>query len=161
MAGTTSTTVGGLRGASASPVSTPATAERSYLRAVRSARHADHDRVVFEFEGGLPGYRVSYVDPPLFEDGSGRPVKVDGSAVLEVRMERAASARISGDRVVLTYRGPSRLRRPDMPAVVEVVEVGDFEAVLRWAIGSRGLVPFKVTTFTGPSRLVVDLEHPR
>jgi hypothetical protein len=117
--------------------------------------------VVFEFEGGVPGYRVSYVDRPLFEDGSGRPVKVAGSAVLEVRMERAASARKSGDGVVLTYRGPSRLRRPDMPAVVEVVKVGDFEAVLRWAIGSRGLVPFRVTTLTGPSRLVVDLEHPR
>jgi hypothetical protein len=159
--GTTSTTVAGLDGASVSPVSTPATVDRSYLRAVRSARHPGYDRVVFEFEGGVPGYRVSYIDGPLFEDGSGRPVEVDGSAVLEVRMERAATARIIGDKVRLTYKGPSRLRPPGMPVVVEVVDVGDFEAVLRWAVGSRHRVPFKVTTLTGPSRVVVDLEHPR
>ncbi len=159
--GSTPTTVAGLDGASVSPVSTPATADRSYLRAVRSAPHPGYDRVVFEFQGGVPGYRVGYVNRPLFEDGSCRPVEVDGSAVLEVRMERAASARVIGDKVSLTYRGPSRLRPAGTTAVVEVVEVGDFEAVIRWAIGSRRLVPFKVTTLTGPSRVVVDLEHPR
>lgn len=158
---TSSTTVAGLEGASTSPVSRPATTDRSYLRAVRSAAHPGYDRVVFEFEGGLPGFGVSYVDRPVFEDGSGRTVEVDGPAVLEVRMERAASARVSGDRVIRTYRGPSRLRPPNTPAVVEVVEAGDFEAVLRWVVGSRRLVPFTVTTLPGPSRVVVDLEHPR
>ncbi len=76
-------------------------------------------------------------------------------------MERAATALVIGDKVRLTYKGPSRLRPPGTPAVVEVVEVGDFEAVLRWVVGSRRLVPFKVTTLTAPSRVVVDLEHPR
>ncbi len=75
-------------------------------------------------------------------------------------MERAATARIRGDRVFPTYRGPSRVRPSGTPAVVEVVEVGDFEAVLRWVVGSRRRVPFKVTTLTAPSRVVVDLEHP-
>jgi hypothetical protein len=128
---------------------------------VRSASHPGYDRVVFEFEGGLPGFGVGYVDRPIFEDGSGRAIEVDGSAALEVRMERAAGARIAGDKVIRTYRGPSRLRPPDTPAVVEVVKAGDFEAVLRWVIGSRRLVPFKVTLLTDPSRVVVDLEHPR
>ncbi len=39
--------------------------------------------------------------------------------------------------------------------------VFEFEAVLTWVVGARARVPFRVTTLPSPSRLVVDLEHPR
>ncbi|HEX2039208.1 MAG TPA: hypothetical protein VHF47_05685, partial [Acidimicrobiales bacterium] len=41
------------------PASAPAGATRGYLRDVRVAAHPGYDRVVFEFEDALPGYRVA------------------------------------------------------------------------------------------------------
>ena len=150
----------GLGGASTSPTTHPVSAHTAYLTAVRAGTHPGFDRVVFDFQGGLPGFRVAYVDRPVREDGSGRLVDVDGAGVLEVRMERAATARLSGEGIDHTYQGPRRIRPSGTETVLEVVEIGDFEAVLRWVIGSRHVVPFKVTTLASPSRLVVDLKHP-
>lgn len=156
---TTATTGGSspLEGAGTSPTSVPAVAGPAYLTAVRAARREGADRVVFEFDGGPPGYRVAYVARPVTEDGSGREVPVEGGAVLEVRMEQAAGARISGEQVVPTYRGPTRLRPAGTGVVVEAVRAGDFEGALTWVVGTRARAPFKVSTLTGPSRLVIDV----
>ena len=132
----------------------------AFLTAVRVARQDGFDRVVFEFDGGPPGSRVEYVARPITEDGSGEEVTVEGAAVLQVRMEQAASARLSGENVLLTYTGPKRLRPPGTATVVELVQTGDFEAVLTWVVGTRQRAPFKVTTLRGPLRLVVDVAHP-
>jgi hypothetical protein len=140
--------------------SAPAVAGPAYLSAVRAARQTGFDRVVFEFEGGPPGYTVGYVPRPVTEDGSGTPVPVEGAAVLEVRMEQAAGARITGETVTLTYRGPRHIRPTGTTTVVEAVSTGDFEGVLTWVIGTRIRAAFTVTTLTGPSRLVVDIAHP-
>lgn len=146
-------------GGSTTVTSTPGVGP-AFLTAVRAARHDGFDRVVFEFDGGPPGSEVGYVERPITEDGSGRPVTVDGTAVLEVRMEPARSARLSGEDVVFTYTGPKRLRPPGTATVVELVQTGDFEAVLTWVVGTRERVPFKVTKLSGPPRLVVDVAHP-
>src|SRR3990172_4740819 len=42
----------------------------SLLMAVRAARHENYDRVVFEFAGQLPEYRVQYPHPPLQQAAS-------------------------------------------------------------------------------------------
>jgi hypothetical protein len=139
--------------------STPAVPGPAYLTAVRVARQSGFDRVVFEFEGGPPGYTVGYVGRPVTEDGSGRTVAVDGAAVLQVRMEQAAGARLSGETVTLTYRGPKRIRPAGTASVVELVATGDFEAVLTWVIGTRAPTPVTVTRLTAPSRVVVDVAH--
>ncbi|HEX2040865.1 MAG TPA: hypothetical protein VHF47_14160, partial [Acidimicrobiales bacterium] len=139
------------------PASAPAGATRGYLRDVRVAAHPGYDRVVFEFEDALPGYRVAIAEGPVHEDGSGDEVAVEGATVLEVRFDNAAGARIEGERVVEIYTGPERVRSSGTAVVTEAVDVGDFEGTVTWAVGVRGKAPVRVSTATSPHRLVVDV----
>jgi hypothetical protein len=118
---------------------------------VRVGRHPAFDRVVFEFRGGLPDHRVSYVDQ-LVEDGSGRPVSVAGAADLKVVFQAANAHEEDGSPSV----SPRRFS-PGLPAVKEVAQVGDFEAVVSYGIGIDRRRPITVSTLSGPSRLVVDV----
>lgn len=142
------------------PVEAPASTARAYLAAVRVASHDGYDRVVFEFEDGVPGYRVAVTPRPVTEDGSGDTVEVEGAALVEVRMESAATARITGDKVTPVYKGPDRVRTRGA-VVREVVDVGDFEGVVTWVVGlDAAPAGVKVSTLTGPFRLVVDFGVP-
>jgi hypothetical protein len=145
-----------LAGADTTPVSVPGTAQ-GLLTDVRVARQDGFDRVVFEFDGGMPGYRVAYTERPVLEDGSGDEVEVSGAAVLEVRMEPAAGFKMVGEHPERTYKGPDRVRG-DTEVVREAVRVGDFEALLTWAVGLDAEVPFLVTTLDSPDRLVIDFD---
>ena len=118
---------------------------------VRVGRHPGFDRVVFEFRGGLPDHRVSYVDQ-LVEDGSGRPVSVAGAADLRVVFQAANAHEEDGSPSV----SPRRFS-PGLPAVKEVAQVGDFEAVVTYGIGIDRRRPITVSTLSGPSRLVIDV----
>lgn len=141
----------------------PAGAGRAYLTAVRVAAGADGgSRVVFEFEPDLPAYTIDYVGRPVTEDGSGDEVTVAGGAVLQVRFEDASGARIEGEKVTLTYKGPKRVPSSGAAGVVtEAVDAGDFEGVVTWAVGLRTKVPaLTVTTLAGPPRLVIDVPAP-
>ena len=54
---------------------------------VRAATHQACDRVVFDLNGlGRLGYLVRYV-PAVSADPSGRPIRVAGSAVLQVTIQ--------------------------------------------------------------------------
>jgi hypothetical protein len=142
------------------PVEAPASTTRAYLAAVRVASHDSYDRVVFEFEDAVPGYRVSTAQRPVTEDGSGDTVEVEGAALVEVRMESAATARITGENVSPVYRGPARVRTRGA-VVREVVDVGDFEGVVTWVVGLDAAPDgVKVSTLTSPFRLVVDFGVP-
>jgi hypothetical protein len=153
---TTGETTDPLAGAGTGVVVGTSTANAtSLLNRVAVGRHAGYDRVVFQFEDpGLPGYRIEYVEPPLHEDGSGNPVDVAGNAFLVVRMEPASGFDLNSGEGQLVYKGPKRL--PGASVVKEVVRTGDFEAVLTWAIGLDSKTPFRVSTATSPSRLIVD-----
>jgi hypothetical protein len=132
------------------------------LERLAVGRHEGYDRVVFQLRGeGLPGYRVSYVDPPLKEDGSGNPVDIAGKAFVVVRMEPASGFDLNTGEGVLVYKGPRRLEGSNAgtSVVKEVVRTGDFEAVLTWAIGLEEKVDFRVTTAASPSRLIVDFRN--
>jgi hypothetical protein len=154
---TTATTSPALEGASTAPVAwKAASTETALLTDVRAARHLGYDRVVFEFRNGVPGYDVRYVEPPVRADGSGDEVSVAGGAVLLVRMEPALDADLSQESAPPTYTGPTRFS-PDTAAVVELVRTGGFEAVLTWAIGVDGELPFRVTRLEDPARLVIDV----
>jgi hypothetical protein len=150
-----------LPGASTDPVSGSATgAAIAHLADVRIGADDGYDRVVIEFlDGHLPDWSVSYVDPPINQDGSGEPVAVSGDAFLLVTMTPASAYDLDGETPRPTHPGPSRLPGPGAQ-VVEVVQVGDYEAVASWAIGLRGRVPFRVTTLTAPARLVIDVATP-
>jgi hypothetical protein len=102
----------------------------------------DCTRVVFSFEEAVPGYLVGYepAETALVEDGSGRRIELEGEAFLVVRLEPAQTAHIGDDGTVTpTYEGPRRFDG-DPP----MVKTGDFEAVVRWAIGLPERLPFDV-----------------
>jgi hypothetical protein len=123
------------------------------LVAVRAGRHAAFDRVVFEFRGNVPATRhIHYVDQ-LVQDGSGEPVSLAGAANLEVVFEGANAHDDRGNPTV----SPRRFS-PGFPALKEVAQVGDFEAVVSYGLGVDRQRPFKVSTLSGPSRLVIDIE---
>ena len=115
-------------------------------------------RVVFEFRNGVPGYDVRYADGPVLSDGAGEVVPVAGAAVLTVRMTPASGVDLSGPAYGQTYTGPKRFN-PGTPEVTDVVQTGDFEAVLSWAVGVRDRVDFRVFTLNDPARVVVDVRN--
>jgi hypothetical protein len=131
------------------------------LERIAVGRHEGYDRVVFQFRKDLPGYRIEYVQPPLKEDGSGKPVAVRGAAVVVVRMEPASGFDLNTAEGVPTYKGPKRIdgSGAGTSVVQELVRTGDFEAVLSWAIGLSDKVDFRVSTATSPSRLIVDFRN--
>ena len=155
--GTSPSTPGGLDGASTTPVSVPyPQIETAQLTDVTVGTHEGYDRVVFTFDGELPGYDIGYLDGPVTQDGSGDPVEVGGTHAISVRMSPASGALLDGESFEMTYDGPDRIEGPGNP-VVEVVRAGDFEAQLTWAIGVDGEQPFKVSTLSAPTRIVVDV----
>lgn len=133
----------------------------TFLTGVRFEAQECVDRLTFDFrqDAGRPGYRVQYLpaERALVEDGSGNPVKVDGSAYLVVRLEPNVTADTSGDQLVFTYKGPRRIEATGGRDVREIVKSGDFEAVVTWVVGLGEKRPFKVTTSDSPPRLVVDV----
>jgi hypothetical protein len=123
------------------------------LVAVRAGRHAGFDRVVFEFRGPIPATRqVRWVDQ-LVQDGSGEPVPVAGGADLEVVFQGANAHDDRGRPTV----SPRRFS-PGFTALKEVAQVGDFEAVVGYGLGVDRKRPLEVSTLSGPSRLVVDIQ---
>jgi hypothetical protein len=122
------------------------------LVGVRAASHRTFDRVVWEFRGGLPKNRsVQYVRE-LIADGSGQPVRIAGSAILELTVSSANAH----DENTGQGTAPSRVVS-GLGNVIEVVESGDFEATVSYGVGLAKRQKFSVTTLRNPSRIVVDV----
>lgn len=126
------------------------------VTAVRVARQAGFDRVVFELAGGdgAPGWRVQYDDTPT-RDGSGQAVAVRGATTLAVVLTGIGYPFDTG---VTEVTGNPAL--PGDLAVVRDVVVGStFEGQFEAFIGVTGERPFTVRRLTGPARVVVDVAH--
>ncbi|MCU1448831.1 MAG: uncharacterized protein JWP02_1001 [Acidimicrobiales bacterium] len=143
-------------GGSTTPVSVAPTHPVTQLVAVRTARQQSSDRVVFEFSGTVPGYRVAYSAKPIVGT-SGKEVPVGGGAAIVVKMEQASGVDLTGPSMKETYTGPPRLQPTGTQQLVELARVEDFEGVLTWVLGVKSEVPFRVSTLSGPARLVIDL----
>jgi hypothetical protein len=140
-------------------LSSPGGAETKYLTSVNVEALDCADRVGFGFVDGSPpsGYHVSYqpASAAKTEDGSGNPVDIEGSAFLVVRLTPAATARIVGEDLKFTYKGPRRLPGDEASHVEEVVKTGDFEAAVTWVIGLDEERHFVVST--SGSQISVDI----
>lgn len=132
----------------------PAGGRIGLLTDVRHAEHDDFYRVVFEFDGDVPGVKVGYTQRPVVQDGSGDEITIAGDEVLLVQFEPASGFDTEASKE--TYTGPKRLEVEQAP-VVEIVRVSDFEAHLDWAIGVDADTGFRVDTLESPSRVVIDL----
>ena len=152
---TTTSAAAGADGFATSTVSTPPE-QRGLLQRVTATQAGDVDRVTFEFEGDLPGYRVGFVDRPIIQDGSGDEVTVDGDAVLSVHFEPASGFDLEAPEGRQVYTGPTRLDLATR-VVLDVVRTGDFEANLEWVLGLESKAPFRVRTESSPNRVIVEV----
>ena len=90
-----------------------------------------------------------------------------GGATRVIRFETGRLAKQAAGSVTIYMGGrwfvepppnvPRELRG-DTVGVSNVKEVDDFEALAHWLIGVDQRRPFRVTTLTAPTRLVIDVE---
>ena len=124
------------------------------LTALRTGAHADYERVTLELAGaaGLPGYRVEYVDRPLYDCGSGEPTYPVGDAWLEIRLEPAAAH---------TEEGRPTLGARDLPVgqplLQRIYRTCNFEGIVVHVLALSEPNPFRVMRLADPPRIVVDV----
>ncbi len=123
---------------------------------VRVGTHDGYDRITFEYlEDGTPEFDMRTASPPFTEDGSGNPMTVNGSPVMQITLQGATKLADDGS---VTYTGPTEFE-PGFPQLVHLIERGDFEAVNSWYVGLNGGDCMRATVLTDPSRIVVDVQH--
>jgi hypothetical protein len=105
---------------------------------VELASEGGVDRITFRFrrrEGSPdvpPFHIVRFVDG-LTTDPEGAVADVEGQAFVQVIFQ-AFGVDLQGEEPVEIYKGPKKFS-PRFPTVLEVQELGDFEATISWGIG--------------------------
>ncbi len=119
---------------------------------VRVGTHAGYDRIVFQFAGaGRPRLTIAKATPPFVEDASGQPVSVAGRAFLTLKLYDASG--------FPTYTGPNSFS-PGYPSLTALVNNGDYEGYVSWVAGLTDLSCYRISTLTGPTRIVIDIQAP-
>lgn len=113
-----------------------------------------YDRLVFEFDGPVPGYHVAYVDKPPYHYGSGEALYLAGDAWLEVRLAPAAAHTEAGEATLDTLRAMFA-----GPLLREAASTCDFEGHVSWVFGVSTPSAFRVTELADPARLVMDVRR--
>lgn len=117
---------------------------------VRFGRHPSYERIVVDFDGGVPGYVVRWVRK-VYQEGSGDEVDLKGGRALYVLLKPAQAHTESGD---ATWTGT---QVPGSGAITGIVKTGDFEGTVGIALLSRQVRGFEVRELRNPPRLVVDV----
>ena len=125
----------------------------SVLSSVRSAAHDAFDRIVFEFDPRIPGYRLEYVELPLYHCGSGEEIPLRSQAVFQFRFSVAQAHDDSGNATVPAISTQSTRN------VEELKIVCDFEGEVILLAGLRQKKPYRMSTLQTPPRIVVDFQH--
>jgi hypothetical protein len=118
------------------------------LTNIRPGSHAGdgYDRVVFDFNGGIPSWDLTRQESPTFtRDASGQPVTLDGSAGLKLVLR---GADVAG--------GVASDLTPRYTSIREVAQLGNFEHQLTYGIGLSSSQCVRVLQLSN-SRLVVDV----
>ena len=125
------------------------------LNAIRTGRHKNFDRVVFEFEGNqVPGYHIEYVDRPVRNCGPGEVVQVNGYGFLLVQMIPAQAHTDDGQATIKEQAFP-----PNLPIIKELKVLCDFEADVQWILGLSSPNRYRAFELSNPARLVIDIRH--
>jgi hypothetical protein len=150
VSGTGRTPVGGtlVRDWSTDPASSLMHIIGATLLSVRSSAHAGFDRIVWEFEGGIPGYNIAYGEAHIDEGGVVRSPL--GAADMPVTFSAATEHDQAGRATAPNPNGGG------LPVLREYRITGDYHGYVFYALGLLRTVPFRVYEFTGPDRLVVD-----
>jgi hypothetical protein len=137
------------------PVSDPGTAARAQITGVRVGTHGDYDRIVFEFDAGIPRYQIETATPPFYADPSGLPLEIAGSAFWKLTLVGGTKVKPGGGS---SYAGPTNFM-PGFDALVQLKEGGDFEGLSTWYVGLTDTSCIRVLNLSDPARLVIDIEH--
>jgi len=122
---------------------------------VRTARHGNYDRIVFEFLGpDMPTYHLEYIDKPVRSCGSGDTVPLAGDGWLEVRFTDAQAHTPEGAATI-----KDRQRSPNLPILKDLKITCDFEAEVTWVAGVSSPNKYRVIELKDPTRLAVDVKH--
>ena len=135
------------------PYAVDGNAGRAQIDDVRVGSHKGYDRIVFQFEEGIPAMDVNVGQPPFTKDPSGLPMTVAGTDFLVFLLRGGTGLDENFDR---TYTGPTAFT-PDYPVLVQFVQAGDFEAQSEWVAGLTGPACIRVFALSGPDRLTIDL----
>src|ERR1700737_3540755 len=120
---------------------------------VRIGQHDGYDRLVIEFSGAIPSYKVQLRSGTSFtESPRGQTVILSGT---------------NGELVVVhpvfnwtPNSGPFAFK-PGFPILREARQIENFEGYQQWALGIKGTPCLRVTTLASPPRLVVDVATTR
>ncbi len=127
------------------------------VAALRMGLHPEEggwERIVFEFTGSqLPEATVQYVDSAT-ACASGMAIAPAGNTILEVAILDAQAHTAQGTATI-----PSQVTPPGGPVIASAQSSCDFEGHVTWVFGLNGKHNFKVTTFTNPTRLVIDIKQ--
>ncbi len=147
----------------AAPVSEAAAPSIPLLTDVQVKDMGSFDRVTFLFSGPVAPdiLQAQYIQGPAMLNPQGVPVQppIVGAARILITMFPASSVDLTVDPAVPSYTGPMRFAL-NLPSVVELMQVENFEATMQWVIGVRNVgVTATAQAFTGPSRVEVDVPH--
>jgi hypothetical protein len=120
------------------------------LVSVETAERDGYDRVLFTFEGSLPGYQVRYL--PRVTDAGGRRLALRGQAFLEVAFQPARARGPDGRPTFSTGT-----LSPGSAALRQVRFAGDFEGQVRFGLGVAARGGFRVSELRNPTRVAVDV----
>jgi hypothetical protein len=120
------------------------------LVSVQAVERKGYDRVLFTFQGAMPGYRVRYV--PEVADQAGRRLPLRGKAFLAVTFEPARAHDPGGRATVSTAT-----LTPGSPVLRQLRFAGDFEGQVSFGLGLAGRGGFRVSELRDPVRVAVDV----
>jgi hypothetical protein len=129
---------------------TPAVPPVPVVTGIRFAGHPQegYDRIVFDIQGGLPGYTARYV-PQVRADGSDKPVPVPGERFLLVVLNPAQAHTESGTATV------TGIHNAGLPMLKAYAIAGDFEGHVSIALGLNATAGYRIGEL--PGRIYVDV----
>ena len=132
--------------------------ESIYVRVVRAAKQNGFDRVVFEFHGPMPSYRIQYLKSSRFYEDNGRHrIKIAGKAFIEIDLNMIAAS--AEQAAAINRKGFLPKGKISLPSVWQFQDLGVEEGFYDFLIGVSARRAFRVTEKSNPSRLVVDIRH--
>src|SRR6202030_3050924 len=119
---------------------------------IKIAHHNGYDRLVIGFATAntMPEYQLTQQATSTFvRDASGQRVTLDGSAGIRAVLRNAD----------ITTGVPTDFK-PQLPAIREVAQIGNFERVVSYGVGLATSACYRVLELSGPTRLVIDVQTP-
>ncbi|GGK78058.1 hypothetical protein GCM10011509_28240 [Ornithinimicrobium pekingense] len=131
-------------------------AEPQEITGVRTGLHEGYDRVVLDLTGDevALGWFARLVDE-TFEDGSGRPVEVEGERFLELGVNGIDWTTDRPER----YDGGT-VQGQGTEVVTEVVFGVLFEGQQQIFVGLTEDTEYRIFPLSDPARIVIDVRHP-